>query len=80
MKKRNIIYEKTKSGSYLHNCYVKRRVDDLSTTLFSNDDKVVNFCLNGYAIVPLEEVRALYTDIIIEEENVKEADRQVALL
>ena len=78
--KKKIAYTKTESGSYLHNCYVKHRAGDLSTTLFSDNNKRTQFCLNGYAIVPLEDAKSIYPDIIIKKADIEEADRQLVLL
>jgi hypothetical protein len=48
---------KTKDGSYIHNCFIKRRLDDISDALFTiaDDGSKMITKLYGYAIVPKEE-------------------------
>lgn len=72
-------YTKSIDGSYLHNCYVGRRGDDPSKHIFYSSDKTTTVCLNGYAIIPLEEYHALRGTVMPKSEktSIKEADEQL---
>ena len=70
-------YTKSESGSYVHNCYIKCRNNDKSNVLFWDSDGITQFCLNGYAIVPFEDVKSIYPDIFIDETSIEEADKQL---
>lgn len=49
-------YEKLKDGSYIHNCFIKRRENEKSSILFYQDgDESISAFLNGYAVIPLDE-------------------------
>ena len=69
-------FEKCKDGSYIWNCFVERRKDDPSTTVFSGDDKTITAHLNGYAIIPLERYCEL-TGEPFNSDRIKEADSQL---
>ena len=73
-------YKKHKDGSYVHNCYIERRIDDMSKYMFyqSNDEYISAF-LNGYAIIPLEKYYKLIDKEFPDQdkENIIEADKQL---
>ena len=52
---------KTKDGSYIHNCFIKRRLDDVSGALFEipPDGSKMITKLDGYSIIPIEEYKRL---------------------
>ncbi len=52
---------KTQDCSYIHNCLIKRRLDDISDALFTiaDDGSKMITKLYGYAIVPKEEYENL---------------------
>ncbi len=60
----NVFTNKTKDGSYVHNCIIKRRLDDVSDCLFEviPDGSKMITKLNGYAIVPREEYEHLVAE------------------
>lgn len=72
-------YNKSANGSYLHNCYVKRRDSDPAPSLFTSDDGTDIFCsLNGYAIIPMEEYAVLVgMDFAQKQANIKAADEEL---
>ncbi|MCG7948061.1 MAG: hypothetical protein JAZ07_17085 [Candidatus Thiodiazotropha endolucinida] len=72
-------YEKCKDGSYVHNCFVVRREDDKSPTLFyQNGNEHVSAFLNGYAVIPLEEYERLTGEpTLIERQSIKKADEEL---
>jgi len=52
---------KTEDGSYVHNCIIKRRLDDISDALFTivDDGSKMITKLYGYAIIHPEEYEHL---------------------
>ena len=71
-------YIKCKDGSYVTNCYVKRRETDPSPYLFfqTPDGESLRPHLNGYAIIPIEEYRELTgQDVGISEAQIDRANK-----
>ena len=57
----NEIRTATLDGSYVHDCIIKRRLDDTSDALFfvpEGEAKMITK-LRGYAIIPREEYESL---------------------
>ncbi len=56
-----IFSNKTQDGSYIHNCIIKRRLDDIADALFAvaPDDSKMIVKIYGYAIIPREEYESL---------------------
>ena len=69
-------YKKCKDGSFVHNCFIKRRKDEPNALLFCQTDYSITVLLNGYAVVPLEEYLIL-TGNEFDSSNIKEADKQL---
>ena len=57
---KNMKHEKCEDGSYLGNCHLQRRENDPAPYLFNQSGtEYISCCLNGYAIIPLEEYQKL---------------------
>ena len=74
-------YKACKDGSYVCNCFVKRREDSPSEFMFNQTVGAgsITAHLNGYAIIPLEEYYEL-TDRELpsgELDRIKKADIQL---
>jgi len=56
-----IAANKTTDGSYVHNCLIERRLDDVSDCLFFivPDGSSMITKLDRYAIIPIEEYNRL---------------------
>lgn len=80
-------YEKCKDGSYMHNCLVIRRDDDLSEQLFKVTESTISTFLNGYAIIPIgvyasliemaSSYNAKLSPVVFSNESIKVADEEL---
>ena len=71
-------YGKTKDGSYVHNCLIVPRADNKNDFLFMQTDNTVSCCLNGYAIIPIEEYERLRGEIVgVDYQAIADAEKQL---
>tara|TARA_R110002074_G_scaffold199659_1_gene367467 strand:+ start:3062 stop:3286 length:225 start_codon:yes stop_codon:yes gene_type:complete len=70
-------YNKCKDGGFVHNCHIIVREYDKSAHIFKqlgNDS--LTACLNGYAIIPMEEYAKL-TGCDFNVKAIDEADKEL---
>ena len=70
-------YNKCKDGGFVHNCLTVRREGDKSAHMFKQlGDDSLTACLNGYAIIPMEEYAKL-TGCDFDAQAIAEADKDL---